>query len=180
VAASLEARAAAGEPASAARAAALKAVLGAALSGSADACFWGALRPAAGALAILVAASAWRLGRPHALAEGAVCGLLAFNVPALWARWSGLERGLSGDEAVAAVARLPVQGWIRGARRAAAALVLLAAWAALGLPQVPLRVLAAAAFAAGAGLSHAAGGPLRLTAAAFAAGALACAAGWAP
>ena len=179
VTAALEARAAAGEPALASRAAAVKASFGAALSGSADALFWGALRPLAGALAVFTAAACWRLGLPHACAAGAVLGLLAFNAPAVAARVLGVERGLAQGEAAAAdAAGLPVQEWIRGLRRAAAALIVLAAWTALGLPQIPMRVLAAAAFAAGAAFSFYCGGPLRLVAAAGAAGAVAAAAGW--
>jgi PTS system mannose-specific IID component len=180
-AASLEASSAAGDAAAAARAVALKSALGAALSGSADAFFWGSLRPFAAALAVFVAAAFWRLNLPHAFAAGASAGLLAFNAPALAARWLGVTRGLSdGPAAAAAAAGLPVQRWIRLARRGAVLLIVLSAWLVLGLPMIPLRVLAAGSFAAGAAFSGAAGGPLRLTAAAFALGAAGSLAGWTP
>jgi mannose/fructose/N-acetylgalactosamine-specific phosphotransferase system component IID len=178
--AALEARAAAGDAAAAARAIGLKAALGPALSGAADAFFWGSLRPLAGALAVLVTVACWGLGLAHPCAAGAAVGLLAFNVPALAARWIGVRRGLSeGEAAAAAAADLPVQAWISGLRRAAAAAIILAAWAAMGLPVLaPLRLPAAVSFAAGAGLSRFSGGPQRLLLAAFAAGAMASLAGW--
>ncbi|MFI5345451.1 MAG: PTS system mannose/fructose/sorbose family transporter subunit IID [Elusimicrobiota bacterium] len=178
-AASLELRAAAGEPELAQRAVALKASLGAALSGCADAFFWGALRPLAGAAALGVAAIFWRLRLEHPCEAGVTAGLLAFNVPALAARGLGLRAGLDeGEGAALSAAALPVQNWIRFTRRAAVGAIVVTAWIALGLPEAPLRVSAAAAFAAGAGLSRFTGGPLRLVAAAFAAGAAASLAGW--
>ena len=182
VVASLETRAAGGEADAARRAVSLKSTLAPALSASADALFWGSLRPFSASLAVLVAVVFWRLGLAHPCAAGAAAGLTAFNAPALAARALGLRRGFAeGESAAAAAAGLPARPWIRGLRRAAAAAIIAAAWAAMGLPTlIPLRVLAAAGFAAGAGLSRAAGGPFRLLAAAFAAGALASAAGWLP
>ncbi|MDE2141640.1 MAG: PTS system mannose/fructose/sorbose family transporter subunit IID [Elusimicrobia bacterium] len=178
-AAALELRAAAGEPALAARAVALKSSLGAALSGSADAFFWGALRPLAGGVAVGVAVLFWRLRLAHPCATGVAAGLLTFNVPAVAARLAGVSRGLDGGEAAALdAARLPVQAWIRGVRRGAVAAIVATAWLALGHPEIPLHASAAVAFAAGAGLSRFTGGPLRLLAAAFAAGAVASLAGW--
>jgi PTS system mannose-specific IID component len=178
-AAAIEMRAAGGEPALAARAVALKASLGAALSGCADAFFWGALRPLAGAAAIAVAAACYRLRLVHPCLTGAVAGLLIFNVPALAARRLGLRAGLAeGEGAALTAAGLPVQDWIRRARRAAVAAIVLAAWISLSLPNAPLRPYAAAAFAAGAALSRFTGGPLKLLAAAFAFGAAASLAGW--
>jgi mannose/fructose/N-acetylgalactosamine-specific phosphotransferase system component IID len=167
VAAALEARAAEGDSAAAARCAALKDSLGAALSGAGDAFFWGALRPLAAAAGVLGAIAAWRLGAREPFAWGAGLALLVFNVPSLWARWVGIGAGLEGGEAAALLAsRLPAQAWILGARRAAALLVVASAWAALSLPFGVPRLPAAAAFAAGALLSRFAGGPLRLVAAA--------------
>lgn len=178
IVAALETRSAAGDHDAAAAAVRLKPALGAALSGSADAFFWGGLRPLAGALALFVAAAGTAAGMRGAIGFGAVLGLAAFNGPAVFARWEGLARGLrDGQGAAAAVAGLPVQRWVRAARLAAAALVIAAAFAALGLPFVP-RAAAAVAFAAGAGLSRVAGGPLRLAAAAAILGAAAAAAGW--
>ncbi len=168
VAAALETRAASGEATAAARAVALKSSLGAALSGAADAFFWGGLRPLAGAAAVLGALAAWRFGARWPFACGAGLGLLIFNVPSVWVGWAGVGSGLDEGEAAAlTAARLPAQAWIRGARRAAVLLIFAAAWSALGLPRIRIAFLpAAVAFAAGAGLGRAAGGPLPLIAAA--------------
>ena len=177
--AALELRAGAGEPALAQRGVALKASVGAALSGCADAFFWGALRPLAGVAAVGVGVVFWRLRLAHPCQAGVAAGLLIFNIPALAARALGVSAGLrEGEAAALSAARLPAQKWIRVARRAAVAMIVLTAWLALGLPEIPARVLAAGAFAAGAGLSRFAGGPMRLAAAAFAAGAAASLAGW--
>jgi mannose/fructose/N-acetylgalactosamine-specific phosphotransferase system component IID len=179
VAAALEVRAAGGDSAAAARGVALKASLGACLSGAADAFFWGALRPLAGAAAVLGAMAALSLGARWPFACGAGLGLLIFNVPSLWARWAGVSRGLdAGEAAAAAAASLPAQEWIRAARRAAGLLTLAATWAVLGIPLGIPRLLAAVAFAAGACLGRLSGGPLRLIAAAGLMGAAASAAGW--
>jgi PTS system mannose-specific IID component len=179
VAAALETRAAHGDAAAAARGVALKAALGASLSGAADAFFWGALRPLAAAAAVMGALSAWRLGARHAFAWGAGLGLLVFNAPSLWTRWEGVGRGLDeGEAAVLAACGLPAQDWIRGARRAAVISIFAAVWTALSFPFGLPSLLAAAAFAAGAGLGRWTGGPLRLIAAAGALGAAAAAAGW--
>ncbi len=179
-AAALEGRAAAGETALAARAGALKAALGAALAGSADAFFWGALRPLAGAVAVAAAVAGVRLGMSQPFLWSAALGLAVFNAPALRARWAGVDLGLrDGEAAAAAVARLPVQDWILAARRAAAAAALAAPLAAGVSPSSSApRGLAATAFAAGAGLTRHTNGPLRLIAAAGLLGAAASAAGW--
>ncbi len=183
VAAALEARAAAGDAGAAARAAALKAALGAALSGSADAFFWGALRPLAAATAAFVATAAirWCGYSNAAVACGVGAGLLVFNVPAVWARWTGLARGLSGGEAAAAAAAaLPARLWIAIARRAAVAAILVAVWTVVSMLSFRYGTsgtLAAVSFAAGAGLGRFTGGPLRLVAGAALLGALSSAAG---
>lgn len=83
------------------RLAALKGAASAGLAGAADAFFWGALRPAL-AFAALV------LGFVHfsPLLIGAY--LLAWNAPALWARWKGLAAGYAGGEkAVLDVCKIP-------------------------------------------------------------------------
>lgn len=179
VAAALEARAAAGDPAAAARGGALKDTLGAALSGPADAFFWGSLRPLASAAAILGALAARHFQTPHPFASGALLGLLVFNAPALWTRWAGLRLGLAqGEGAVLVACALPAQAWIRAVRGAALFAVIAAVAAALALPLGFSRPLAALAFAAGVGLGRFAGGPLRLVAAAGLLGAVASAAGW--
>ncbi|OGR47252.1 MAG: hypothetical protein A2X40_06500 [Elusimicrobia bacterium GWC2_65_9] len=175
--AALEARAAAGEFAAAARAATLKSAAGAALAGSADALFWGALRPLAAASAVFVAVAGWCLGLPHPLVWGEIAGLAAFNAPALAARWAGIGAGLArGDAAIAAAARLPVQAWIRRARLTAAVLTIASALLATVLGHVAPAYLAGGCLVAGAGFSRRVGGPLRLAAGA---GILAAAAaGW--
>jgi PTS system mannose-specific IID component len=179
VAAGLEARAAGGDAGAAARAVALKAALGAALSGSADAFFWGALRPLAAASAVFVAMMAARFDSASPLAWGAGAGLFLFNAPALWARWTGVARGLSeGDGAAAAAAALPAQAWIRGARRAAAAMIIAAVWSVVASQFGVPGAFAAVSFAAGAGLGRFTGGPLRLVAGAALLGAAASAAGF--
>jgi PTS system mannose-specific IID component len=179
VAAELELRAAQGDAAAASRGVALKTPVCAALSGAADAFFWGALRPLAAAAAVLGALAAAHRAASRPLAFGAALGLLIFNVPSLWTRWTGVRLGLrEGEAAVQAACRLPVQDWIRAARFAAVLLILAAVWAGLGLPLESARVPAAVAFAAGAGLSRFTGGPLRLVAAAGLLGAAASAAGW--
>jgi PTS system mannose-specific IID component len=179
VAAALEAQSARGDAGAAARAVALKDPLCAALSGAADAFFWGALRPLAAAAAVLGALVAGQHGARRPFAFGAALGLLIFNVPSLWVRWSGLSRGLlEGEAVVPAVCGLPVQNWIRGTRRAAVLLIFAAVWSVLGSSLGIPRVPAAIAFAAGAGLSRYTGGPLTLIAAAALLGAAASAAGW--
>jgi mannose/fructose/N-acetylgalactosamine-specific phosphotransferase system component IID len=180
VAAALEARAAAGEPALASRAGALKAALGSALSGAADAFFWGALRPCACACGVLAAALGIRFSAPHPFALGAAAALLAFNAPALWARWAGIDRGLrDGEAAAAAAAHLPAQSAIRAVRGAAFAAIAAATLAVIFLPTGGIsRAFAAAAFATGASLGRFTAGPLRLVAAAGLLGALASAAGF--
>jgi PTS system mannose-specific IID component len=178
-AAALETRAASGDASAAARGVALKASLGSALSGAADAFFWGALRPLAAAAAVLGTAAAWRLGASRPFAWGAGLGLLVFNVPSLWARWAGLTLGLdAGEGAALAACSLPAQAWISGARRAAVIVIFAAVWAVLALPFSIPRLPATVAFAAGAALGRFAEGPLRLVAAAALLGALASAAGW--
>lgn len=179
VTAFLESRIAAGETGLEARVAAWKSSLSAALSGSADAFFWGALRPLAAAAGVLVAVVAWRAGVRHPFAWGAAAGLAIFNVPATVVRWLGVSLGLSrGEASAAAAASLPVQGGLRVARLATLAAI--AAAFLTCLPFVPHGAVAALALAAGAGLSRRAGGPWRLVAAAGALGAAAAAAGWRP
>jgi mannose/fructose/N-acetylgalactosamine-specific phosphotransferase system component IID len=181
--AALEARAAEGDAGAPARAERFKSAVAASLAGSADAFFWGALRPLAAAAA--AAAAALGAGRTRApLLLAAALGLAAFNVPALAARWLGLVRGWDDpDAAVLAAAALPARRAIRAARLSAAALILVATVAALKSPllaNVP-AVFAAGAFALGAAASRTAIGPLRLVAAAGLLGAAAWAAvGWTP
>ena len=166
-AARLETLATQGDLAAAARGVALKASLGAALSGAADALFWGALRPLAAAGAVIGALASYRFGARSPLTCGAAVGLLIFNVPGVWARWAGVGEGLlRGEGAALTACGLPAQDWIKIARRTAVVAIFVAVWAAIVSPFGFSGVVAAGAFAAGAGLSRAAGGPLRLIAAA--------------
>jgi mannose/fructose/N-acetylgalactosamine-specific phosphotransferase system component IID len=180
--AALETLSAQGDPAAAARAIALKASLGAALSGAADALFWGALRPLAAASAVTGALVAYHCAATRPLKYGAALGLLVFNVPALWARWAGVGAGLAKGEGAALTAcGLPAQDWIRAARRAAVIAIFAAVWAVIASPFGFSGAAAAVAFAVGAGLGRVAGGPLRLIAAAgLLAAAANAAVGWAP
>lgn len=179
VVAALELKAGAGDAAAAARAAALKPALGAALSGAADGFFWGSLRPLAAALAAAVGIAGVVARTSHSIAAGVALGLLAFNAPALYARWRGLTLGLrDGEGAAVAAAALPVPVWSRRLRLAALGLVVASALAGLRLPFAAPPAWAAAAFAVGAGLSRAAGGALRLVGAAALLAMAASAAGW--
>ncbi len=166
--AALEGRAAAGDAGAEERARAFKNSIGAALAGSADALFWGALRPLAAATAVFVGIVLYRARAASPLLIAAAAGLLVFNAPALTARWLGVARGLAaGDAAALEACSLPAQAWIRAARATALALALAAGAAALALPEVRAHAaLAAAALAFGAAFSRAAGGPLKLVAAA--------------
>jgi mannose/fructose/N-acetylgalactosamine-specific phosphotransferase system component IID len=181
--AGLETRAAAGEAGATARAEAYKGAISASLAGAADAFFWGALRPFAAAAAGFLAVFGVLRGTKSPFLFAVAAGLLAFNGPALAARLIGVDLGLTDpDAAVLRVAALPVQRWIRALRLAAAALIFAAGAALLGYPFLSMpAALAAGAFALGAGASRAAGGPLRLVAAAGLLGAAASAAvGWTP
>lgn len=181
--AALEGRAAAGDAGAGERARAFKNSIGAALAGSADALFWGALRPLAAAAAALIGVVLYRENAASPFLAGAAAGLLVFNVPALTARWLGVARGLAaGDAAALEACSLPAQTWISVARWTALALTLAACAAALELPELRAHAaLAAAALAFGAAFSRAAGGPLKLVAAAGVLGAAASIAlGWAP
>ena len=99
----------------------LKTGMGSSLAGLYDSFFWGGLRPASALAGLLAAQTAYWAGGRHPLAAAATVALIVYNGPALAARWVGLTRGFShGERAVADLARLPVQSWIQGLRRAAA------------------------------------------------------------
>lgn len=91
-----------------ARLAALKGAASAGLAGAADAFFWGALRPALGFAAVLLGLLLYRQGALAWALLPVAPYLLAWNAPALWARWKGLAEGYRGGEkAVLDVCRMP-------------------------------------------------------------------------
>ncbi len=99
----------------------LKTGMGSSLAGLYDSFFWGGLRPASALAGLLAAQTVYWARAPHPLAAAATVALIVYNGPALAARWFGLTRGFrEGEKAVADLARLPVQSWIQGLRRAAA------------------------------------------------------------
>ncbi len=99
----------------------LKDAVSRSLAAVGDALFWGTLRPGAAALGALVGLVLERAGLSPGAAwtAAAAAALVAFNAPALWARWAGLGIGYRGGESLALdLARIPWQGWIVKARRA--------------------------------------------------------------
>ncbi len=93
----------------------VKRAMASGLAAIGDSFFWGNLRPAAAAAALLAWALFGALGVPRPFLCAAVLYLAALNVPALWARWRGLELGYRHQE------RLPEKleelNWQRAARR---------------------------------------------------------------
>ncbi|MBI4423115.1 MAG: PTS system mannose/fructose/sorbose family transporter subunit IID [Elusimicrobia bacterium] len=88
-------------PELAARISRLKQGFGAALAGIGDAFFWATLRPFCAALAIAVWLFAWTVGSPSPVLWGLGTYLCAYNAPALWVRWRGLELGYLWGETAA-------------------------------------------------------------------------------
>lgn len=109
----------AAEAAAGARVESLKRALGSALAALGDPFFWGSLRPATAVLTLLAWTALWTLDFPSPVLWGTLVGLVAFNVPALWARWEGPRLGYETGEALPAA--LKRQGWREHTRRARAA-----------------------------------------------------------
>jgi PTS system mannose-specific IID component len=116
--------------------------MAASLAAIGDAFFWGALRPACAAVVLLVWLLLASFKIPGAGLWALTFYLVAFNVPALWARWRGLALGYQLRENLAPeLAKLRWQSWSRRVRRAglvAAAMITAAAlivppWGAGGL-----------------------------------------------
>jgi PTS system mannose-specific IID component len=85
-----------------ARLRALKAGAASSLAGLADSLFWGSLRPACAGLAWLAGLVVARtLGPMHGAAAAVLVYLIAYNVPALWTRWKGLQLGYAWGERIA-------------------------------------------------------------------------------
>lgn len=90
------------------RLAALKGAASAGLAGAADSFFWGGLRPALAFASILLALILLRLGAGAWALIPVPFYLLAWNAPAVWARWKGLASGYAGGEkAVLEVCNIP-------------------------------------------------------------------------
>lgn len=134
------------------RADALKTAVACSLAGVGDALFWGALRPACAAAALVFGFLAARPFGATGFGAMALLYLALYNAPALWLRWNGLELGYRWKDAIAVrLKKFAFQKWIRRLKLAAKILfvVLLAllAAAAPGWPQRALGLAAAAAFA---------------------------------
>lgn len=163
---------------------ALKNAVACALAGVGDAFFWGALRPACAALALLSGLLVWEAGLSAGAASAATASvyLLAYNAPSIWLRWNGLRWGYQWKEGIARELKaMPWQRWIKAARWAAAALCLgLFVLAALAAPGRASRVdglVSAAVYAVTARVWPAVTAP-RFLAAVVLASAAASALGW--
>lgn len=77
-----------------------KKTAGAAVAAMGDSFFWGALRPACAAVAVLFALACWTGGAsgPYTLLAGAAAYLVLYNAPAVWMRWRGLRTGYERPE----------------------------------------------------------------------------------
>lgn len=93
----------------------VKRAMASGLAAMGDSFFWGVLRPAAAAGALLIWALLAAVGAARPFMYAALLYLAAVNIPALWARWKGLELGHRYQE------RLPEElaglGWKKAARR---------------------------------------------------------------
>lgn len=87
----------------------MKRAFGAALAALGDPFFWGALRPACAAWAMLAWLVLWTVGVPRPALWAGLLYLAAFNAPALRARWRGVRLGLELREAL--VGRLAGERW---------------------------------------------------------------------
>lgn len=119
------------------RADALRTAVACSLAGVGDALFWGALRPACAAAALVVG-----MITRSPLAAVAVY-LTAYNLPALWLRWRGLRLGYEWKGDIAARLKdYPFQRWIRVLKFSATALlVALLGLLSLATPTGPLRIV---------------------------------------
>jgi len=161
---------------------AVKKAMASSLAGAGDAFFWGALRPAAAAAAVLVGVAAMPRAPRQAGLWMAATYLVCYNVPALWLRWRGIALGYEWREQLPArLKKLRVQTWVTGARTAGVALTvaLLVVMAARTDPAQ--RLLAAAVVAVGwlgCAVLPARVNALRLYGGACAAGLLGALGGW--
>jgi hypothetical protein len=164
-----------------ARISALKNSLCAALSGSADAFFWNALRPLAAILAMTIGLLAAHGTHHSILFFAVIVGILVFNIPALGVRWVSLNRGLfGGEESVFQLVHLPIRNWIRWMHLAAISLLIFDAIFALSLLASSWRVIAGTSFVISVFLSAHWRGPLPLVATSGLVGAFSSWWGWMP
>lgn len=108
----------------------MKMSLSAAMAAIGDSFFWGALKPACAASAILLWLFLWTLRVPHPFFWGGLFYLVAFNAPALFVRWRGIRLGYAHPDDIATELqglRLPAKAlWVRRAGLASAVLLFLA------------------------------------------------------
>lgn len=125
------------------RAEALKTAVSCSLAGLGDALFWGALRPACAAAALVFGMLAGRLYGAPGLAAMALLYLVLYNGPALWLRWRGLELGYEWKGDIAArLKEFSLQSRIRVLKRAAVVLfAVLLLLLLLATPESSARVL---------------------------------------
>lgn len=104
---------------------AVKRATGAALAGLGDAFFWSALRPAAASAALFTGLFLARGSWGRAGFATALTYLVAYNVPALWLRWSGIGLGYEWREQLPVKLKaFDLQAWVRSVRIAGTALAL--------------------------------------------------------
>lgn len=106
------------------RADALKTAVACSLAGIGDALFWGGLRPACAAAALIAGMLGWRAAGPAGLLLMPLLYLALYDLPALWLRWRGLSWGYEWKADIATRLKgFAFQGWISLAKRAAAVLL---------------------------------------------------------
>jgi mannose/fructose/N-acetylgalactosamine-specific phosphotransferase system component IID len=107
----------------------MKTSLSTAVAAVGDTFFWGSLKPACAAWTILIWLVLWLANAPHPIFLGALFYFSAYNAPALWARWKGIEAGYRRRaDLVADLGALNWQKrarWIRRAGWAAAVIILI-------------------------------------------------------
>lgn len=112
-------------PAALERMRAVKRATGAALAGLGDAFFWSALRPAAASAALFTGLFVAHAGWAQAGLAMALTYLVAYNVPALWLRWSGISLGYEWREQLPARLKgFELQTWVKRLRQAGTGLAL--------------------------------------------------------
>lgn len=106
------------------RADALKTAVACSLAGIGDALFWGALRPACAAAALIAGMLGWRLAGPAGLLLMPLLYLALYDLPALWLRWRGLSWGYEWKADIASRLKgFAWQTWISRAKKTAAVLL---------------------------------------------------------
>lgn len=114
---------AAKRPAALDRLRAVKRATGAALAGLGDSFFWSALRPAAVSAALFTGLFVAHGGWAQAGLAMALTYVVAYNVPALWLRWSGISLGYEWREQLPArLKAFELQTWVKRLRQAGAGL----------------------------------------------------------